>query len=93
MVEKHLSKIFDNIHSLKWENPDDIECKTAVSFLSGEKEEVPFTQPFKCINQVECWLNDLVTQSRYTLRQALSKALNNYVADENKTEWLEKTYA
>lgn len=43
LVEKHLSKIFDNIHSLKWENPDDIECKTAVSFLSGEKEEVPFT--------------------------------------------------
>ena len=50
LVEKHLSKIFDNIHSLKWENPDDIACKTAVSFLSGEKEEVPFTQPFKCIN-------------------------------------------
>jgi len=42
LVEKHLSKIFDNIHTLKWENPDDVECKNAVSFLSGEKEEVPF---------------------------------------------------
>ncbi|CAL6052399.1 Dynein_heavy chain [Hexamita inflata] len=93
LVEKHLSKIFDNIHTLKWENPDDMECKTAVSFCSGEKEEVPFSQNFKCVGQVENWLNDLVTQTRFTLKQALSRALNSYIADESKADWLEKTYA
>lgn len=93
LVEKHLSKMFDNIHSLKWENKDDMECKNAIAFLSGEKEEVPFTATFKCIGQVENWLNDIVTQSRTTLKQCLFKALNSYVADDNKSEWLEKTLA
>lgn len=42
LVERHLSKIFDNIHSMKWVDQDDMDCKEAVSFLSGEREEVPF---------------------------------------------------
>lgn len=95
LVERHLSKIFDNIHSLRWTDPDDMDCKNATAFLSGEKEEVPFLscQQFKCVGQVETWLGELVTQTRQTLKMNLSRALNQYLADENKTEWLEKTLA
>lgn len=63
---------------MKWVDQDDMDCKEAISFLSGEREEVPFLscQKFKCVGQVETWLGELVTQTRQTLKMNLSRALN-----------------
>eukprot|EP00768_Dysnectes_brevis_P003215 gnl/Dysnectes_brevis/2306_a2714_1116.p1 GENE.gnl/Dysnectes_brevis/2306_a2714_1116~~gnl/Dysnectes_brevis/2306_a2714_1116.p1 ORF type:complete len:2542 (-),score=411.46 gnl/Dysnectes_brevis/2306_a2714_1116:65-7387(-) len=98
LVEKHLSKIFDNIHKLEWEkdpsgetNPDGtpLFTKNAIGMYSGKREYVPFSQPCACVGPVEVWLNRLVDTMRDTLRTCLGQAIVQYL-DMERRPWLEK---
>ena len=89
LVQKHLSKIFDNIHKLKWTSDDDVTDKVAHGMISGENEYVPFSEECRCDGSVETWLNNVIVHMRETLRDTLGKALTNFL-DMDRELWLEK---
>ncbi|TNJ29607.1 Dynein heavy chain [Giardia muris] len=89
LVQKHLSKIFDNIHKLKWHSEEDVMDKLAHGMYSGENEYVPFTDDCQCDGSVETWLNNVIVHMRETLRDTLGKALTNFL-DMDRELWLEK---
>ena len=92
-VEKHLSKLFDNIKKLEWtkENPDipdsENNSTTAIGMYSKELEYIPFPKPHECVGAVENWLNTLVEAMRNTLRTVIGKAVSKYIEMEH-TKWI-----
>lgn len=53
-VQKHLSKLFDNMARLKFETDGDGKLtKTGLGMFSKEDEYVPFSQPCDCTGQVQ----------------------------------------
>lgn len=53
-VQKHLSKLFDNMAKMQFEaDAEGILTKRGVGMYSKEEEYVPFSQPCDCTGQVE----------------------------------------
>ncbi|XP_033840356.1 dynein heavy chain 9, axonemal isoform X2 [Periophthalmus magnuspinnatus] len=87
-VQKHLSKLFDNIAKMEFEvdkqgNPS----KTALGMLSKEGEYVAFNQTCDCSGQVEVWLNTVLDTMRFTVQYQMSEAVMAY-EDKPREQWL-----
>lgn len=53
-VQKHLSKLFDNMAKMRFEaDGEGNPCKTGLGMYSKEEEYVPFNQPCDCTGQVQ----------------------------------------
>ncbi|XP_061912443.1 dynein heavy chain 9, axonemal isoform X3 [Entelurus aequoreus] len=87
-VQKHLSKLFDNISQLRLEavgqgNPPQI----GVGMYSKEQEYVTFNQPCDCSGQVEVWLNRVLDTMRSTVRHEMTEAVTTY-EEKPREQWL-----
>ena len=88
-VARHLSKLFDNMAKLKFQDEEEPgkETKVAVAMYSKEGEYVPFDASCDCVGQVEVWLNRLMDTMRSTVRQELSDGVVSY-EEKPRHHWL-----
>jgi dynein heavy chain len=87
-VARHLSKLFDNMAKLKFQEVQEgQESKVAFGMYSKENEYVDFDAPCECVGQVEVWLNRLMDTMRSTVRQQLSEAVVSY-EEKPRDQWL-----
>ncbi|XP_071954573.1 dynein beta chain, ciliary-like [Antedon mediterranea] len=87
-VQRHLSKLFDNMAKLKFEQDDEgNDTKTALGMYSKEGEYAEFTQPCECTGQVEAWLNKLQDAMRQTVRLTFNEAVVAY-EEKPREYWL-----
>ncbi|XP_037134453.1 dynein heavy chain 9, axonemal [Syngnathus acus] len=87
-VQRHLSKLFDNMAKMEFEvdekgNPS----KTGLGMYSKEEEYVPFNQSCDCTGQVEVWLNHLLQSMRSTVRRELTESVSTY-EEKPREQWL-----
>ncbi|XP_066292954.1 dynein beta chain, ciliary-like [Branchiostoma lanceolatum] len=88
VVSKHLSKLFDNMVKLKFEEDSSGEAtKMAVGMYSGEGEYVEFDQLCDCNGQVEVWLNRLMDRMRETVRLVCAESVITY-EEKPRDQWL-----
>ncbi|XP_034049709.1 dynein heavy chain 9, axonemal [Thalassophryne amazonica] len=87
-VQKHLSKLFDNMAKMRFEaDGEGNPSKTALGMYSKEEEYVPFNQPCDCTGQVEVWLNRVLETMRCTVRHEMTEAVTAY-EDRPREQWL-----
>lgn len=81
LVGKHLTKLYDSIKRLHYENDNHI----ALGMRSKEHDEyVPFLANCPCSGSVEVWLNKVTEAMRFTLHQLFSQSVVAY--DEKARE-------
>eukprot|EP00736_Rhodelphis_marinus_P010572 Rmarinus@m.9666 len=79
LIQKHLSKCFDNIQALEFQKDEDGEpTNVAVGMYSKENEYAPYSELFTCEGPVEGWLRDLTTAMQKNLQATLRDALRAY---------------
>ncbi|XP_059180294.1 dynein axonemal heavy chain 9-like [Centropristis striata] len=87
-VQKHLSKLFDNMAKMQFEaDGEGNPSKTGLGMYSKEDEYVPFNQPCDCTGQVEVWLNRLLDSMRSTVRHQMTEAVTAY-EEKPREQWL-----
>uniref|UniRef100_A0AAQ5YU21 Dynein axonemal heavy chain 17 n=1 Tax=Amphiprion ocellaris TaxID=80972 RepID=A0AAQ5YU21_AMPOC len=87
-VQKHLSKLFDNMAKIRYEaDSEDNPSKTGLGMYSKEDEYVPFNQSCDCTGQVELWLNRVLDTMRSTVRHEMTEAVMAY-EDKPREQWL-----
>uniref|UniRef100_A0A8C5D1B4 Dynein heavy chain 9, axonemal n=1 Tax=Gadus morhua TaxID=8049 RepID=A0A8C5D1B4_GADMO len=87
-VSKHLSKLFDNMAKMCFE--DDSEgnsTNTGLGMYSHEDEYVPFNKSCDCNGAVEAWLNRVLESMRSTVRHEMTEAVAAY-EDKPREQWL-----
>ncbi|KAM9424094.1 dynein axonemal heavy chain 9 isoform 2-T2 [Pholidichthys leucotaenia] len=87
-VQKHLSKLFDNMAKMRFEADEEGNpTATGLGMYSKEDEFVPFDQPCDCTGQIEVWLNRLLDTMRSTVRHEMTEAVTAY-EDKPREQWL-----
>uniref|UniRef100_A0A8C2C4N6 AAA+ ATPase domain-containing protein n=1 Tax=Cyprinus carpio TaxID=7962 RepID=A0A8C2C4N6_CYPCA len=87
-VQKHLSKLFDNMAKLKFETDAGGKLtKTGLGMFSKEDEYVQFNLPCDCTGQVEAWLNRVLDSMRATVRHEMTEAVAAY-EEKPREQWL-----
>ncbi|XP_063077561.1 dynein axonemal heavy chain 9-like [Engraulis encrasicolus] len=93
-VQRHLSKLFDNVAKLKFDAEPNGgggdgagKSKTGIGMFSKEDECVPFSRPCDCTGQVEVWLNRVLDTMRDTVRHEMTEAVVTY-EDKPREQWL-----
>ncbi|XP_056325895.1 dynein heavy chain 9, axonemal [Danio aesculapii] len=87
-VQKHLSKLFDNMAKLQFQAGEDGRLqKTALGMFSKEDEHVPFSHACDCTGQVEVWLNRVMDSMRATVRHEMTEAVAAY-EEKPREQWL-----
>ncbi|KAM7382161.1 hypothetical protein PAMA_012837 [Pampus argenteus] len=97
-VQKHLSKLFDNMAKMRFEaDGEGNPSKTGLGMYSKEEEYVPFNQSCDCTGQcvfkglclckVEVWLNRVLDSMRSTVRHEMTEAVTAY-EDKPREQWL-----
>uniref|UniRef100_A0A8D2ZL57 Uncharacterized protein n=1 Tax=Scophthalmus maximus TaxID=52904 RepID=A0A8D2ZL57_SCOMX len=87
-VQKHLSKLFDNMAKMEFEaDGEGNPSKIALGMYSKEDEYVPFNQPCDCTGQVEMWLNRVLDTMRATVRHEMTEAVVAY-EEKPREQWL-----
>ncbi|KAA0725373.1 Dynein heavy chain 9, axonemal [Triplophysa tibetana] len=87
-VQRHLSKLFDNMAKMKFEtDADGNPAKTGLGMFSKEDEYVPFNEPCDCSGQVEMWLNRVLDSMRATVRHEMTEAVMAY-EEKPREQWL-----
>ncbi|XP_062336891.1 dynein axonemal heavy chain 11 [Osmerus eperlanus] len=93
-VTRHLLKLFDNIADLRFqdtapgrESEREEGEAVAVGMYSREGEYVPFSDPCLCQGQAECWLSELESTMRCTVRREIQEAVAAY-EDKPRDQWL-----
>ncbi|KAL1493068.1 hypothetical protein ABEB36_011203 [Hypothenemus hampei] len=81
-VAKHLTKLFDSIAHLNFQNDNKIEGMHA-----KDGEYVNFSQNTDCLGAVEVWLNKIQTSMRSTIRQNIGEAVLSY-EEKPRDQWL-----
>jgi dynein heavy chain len=78
-IERHLPKLFDNLHRLEWKK-DEKGNKTnvAIGMYSGEGEYVAFEKDCECGGPAEVWLAKVVDAMKCALRAEFRAALHAY---------------
>ncbi|XP_056405417.1 dynein axonemal heavy chain 9 [Hyla sarda] len=84
LVMRHLSKLFDNMAKMKFE---DGESKTGLGMYSKEDEYVTFNESCDCSGQVETWLNRVLDSMRATVRHEMTEAVTAY-EEKPREQWL-----
>ncbi|XP_032899964.1 dynein heavy chain 9, axonemal isoform X2 [Amblyraja radiata] len=87
-VQRHLSKLFDNMASMKFQTEgDDEPTKMALGMYSKEDEYVNFKEPCDCDGQVEIWLNRVLDAMRDTVRHEMTEGVMAY-EEKPRDQWL-----
>ncbi|XP_014742318.1 PREDICTED: dynein heavy chain 9, axonemal [Sturnus vulgaris] len=88
LVQRHLSKLFDNLAKLKFQvDSEQKTTKVGLGMYSREEEYVQFSEPCDCSGQVEVWLSRLLDTVRATVRDGMSAAVAAY-EDKPRDQWL-----
>eukprot|EP00792_Barthelona_sp_PAP020_P009043 TRINITY_DN3265_c0_g6_i1.p1 TRINITY_DN3265_c0_g6~~TRINITY_DN3265_c0_g6_i1.p1 ORF type:complete len:3839 (+),score=1299.73 TRINITY_DN3265_c0_g6_i1:669-11519(+) len=85
-LQNHLSKVFEGIKTLKFDENND---HLAFGMNSKEGEYVEFTKHFEVKGAVENYLNDLIDMMRLTLKNILAEAVNTYDSDR-RLQWIKE---
>uniref|UniRef100_A0A8D1IYR5 Dynein axonemal heavy chain 11 n=1 Tax=Sus scrofa TaxID=9823 RepID=A0A8D1IYR5_PIG len=86
-VTRHLSKLFDSIADLRFEDDQDVSASRAVGMYSKEKEYVPFSATCECTGHVETWLLQLEQIMKETVRHSITEAIAAY-EDKPREVWI-----
>uniref|UniRef100_A0A8C5IYP6 Dynein axonemal heavy chain 17 n=1 Tax=Junco hyemalis TaxID=40217 RepID=A0A8C5IYP6_JUNHY len=87
-VSRHLTKLFDSLAKLKFqEDADKKPQKVALGMFSRDGEYMDFDAECDLSGQVEVWLNRLLERMRSTLRSLMPQALGTY-EDKPREEWV-----
>ncbi|NWU29126.1 DYH17 protein, partial [Dyaphorophyia castanea] len=87
-VSRHLTKLFDSLAKLKFqEDADQKPQKVAHGMFSRDGEYVPFDADCDLSGQVEVWLNRLLERMRSTLRNLIPQALGTY-EEKPREQWV-----
>ncbi|KAL4648151.1 dynein heavy chain 9, axonemal-like [Arapaima gigas] len=87
-VQRHLSKLFDNMSKMKFEaDQDGKPTKISLGMYSKEEEYVVFNKPCDCTGQVEAWLNRVLDSMRGTVRHEMTEAVVAY-EEKPREQWL-----
>jgi dynein heavy chain, axonemal len=81
---KHLTKLFDSMAKLKI---DKTKAKFALSMISKDGEEVPFSEPLDLNCQVETWLNRLLDMQCNTILYWMTDAVQVY-EEKSREQWI-----
>uniref|UniRef100_A0A8U8C9W7 Dynein axonemal heavy chain 17 n=1 Tax=Geospiza parvula TaxID=87175 RepID=A0A8U8C9W7_GEOPR len=88
LVQRHLSKLFDNLARLKFQvDSEQKTTKVGLGMYSREEEYVQFSEPCDCSGQVEVWLGRLLDAMRATVREGMGAAVAAY-EDKPREQWL-----
>ncbi|XP_053153093.1 dynein axonemal heavy chain 9 isoform X3 [Hemicordylus capensis] len=88
LVQRHLSKLFDNMAKLKFQmDSDQNPTKLGLGMYSKEEEYVGFSEPCDCSGQVESWLNHVLDHMRATVRHEMTEAVTAY-EEKAREQWL-----
>ncbi|KAG6939919.1 dynein axonemal heavy chain 11, partial [Chelydra serpentina] len=77
-VTRHLTKLFDNIADLQFQDNKEKSTNIALGMYSKEKEYVPFHAECECIGQVETWLQQLEETMCKTVHRHIMEAIAAY---------------
>ncbi|NXB98994.1 DYH17 protein, partial [Orthonyx spaldingii] len=87
-VSRHLTKLFDSLAKLKFQQGSDKKPqKVAHGMFSRDGEYVPFDAGCDLSGQVEIWLNRLLKSMRSTLRHLMPEALASY-EEKPRDQWV-----
>ncbi|XP_076002796.1 dynein axonemal heavy chain 9 [Genypterus blacodes] len=87
-VQKHLSKLFDSMAKMKFEEDGEGNpTKIGLGMYSKEGEYVSFNEVCDCSGQVEVWLNRVLHAMRSTVRHEMTEAVVAY-EDKPRDQWL-----
>ncbi|KAJ7405899.1 dynein axonemal heavy chain 9 [Willisornis vidua] len=88
LVQRHLSKLFDNLAKMKFQvDSEQKATKLGLGMYSREDEYVPFSEPCDCSGQVEVWLSRLLDTMRATVRDEMTAAVTAY-EEKPREQWL-----
>ncbi|XP_062448100.1 dynein axonemal heavy chain 9 [Rhea pennata] len=88
LVQRHLSKLFDNLAKMKFQlDSEQKPTKIALGMYSKEEEYVNFSEPCDCNGQVEIWLNHVLDSMRATVRDEMTEAVTAY-EEKPREQWL-----
>ncbi|XP_015282963.1 PREDICTED: dynein heavy chain 9, axonemal-like, partial [Gekko japonicus] len=88
LVQRHLSKLFDNMAKMKFQvDSDQHPTKLTLGMYSKEDEYVSFSEPCDCSGQVESWLNQVLHHMRATVRHEMTEAVMAY-EEKAREQWL-----
>ncbi|KAM6469113.1 dynein axonemal heavy chain 9 [Liasis olivaceus] len=88
LVQRHLSKLFDNMAKMKFDvDSEQNPTKLGLGMYSKEEEYVDFSEPCDCGGQVECWLNRVLDHMRATVRHEMTEAVVAY-EEKAREQWL-----
>ncbi|KAM6240342.1 dynein axonemal heavy chain 9 isoform 3-T3 [Spheniscus humboldti] len=88
LVQRHLSKLFDNLARMKFQlDSEQKATKVGLGMYSREEEYVSFSEPCDCSGQVEVWLNHVLDSMRATVRDEMTEAVMAY-EEKPREQWL-----
>uniref|UniRef100_A0A8C4V4J9 Dynein axonemal heavy chain 17 n=1 Tax=Falco tinnunculus TaxID=100819 RepID=A0A8C4V4J9_FALTI len=88
LVQRHLSKLFDNLAKMKFQlDSEQKATKVGLGMYSKEEEYVSFSEPCDCSGQVEIWLNRVLDSMRATVRDEMTEAVMAY-EEKPREQWL-----
>ncbi|KFW62348.1 Dynein heavy chain 9, axonemal, partial [Pygoscelis adeliae] len=88
LVQRHLSKLFDNLARMKFQlDSEQKATKIGLGMYSREEEYVSFSEPCDCSGQVEVWLNHVLDSMRATVRDEMTEAVMAY-EEKPREQWL-----
>ncbi|XP_009867872.1 PREDICTED: dynein heavy chain 9, axonemal-like, partial [Apaloderma vittatum] len=88
LVQRHLSKLFDNLAKMKFQlDSEQKPTKIGLGMYSREEEYVSFSDPCDCSGQVEVWLNHVLDSMRATVRDEMTEAVVAY-EEKPREQWL-----
>ncbi|XP_009976195.1 PREDICTED: dynein heavy chain 9, axonemal-like, partial [Tauraco erythrolophus] len=88
LVQRHLSKLFDNLAKMKFQlDSEQKPTKVGLGMYSREEEYVRFSEPCDCSGQVEIWLNHVLESMRATVRDEMTEAVMAY-EEKPREQWL-----
>uniref|UniRef100_A0A8B9MIW9 Dynein axonemal heavy chain 17 n=1 Tax=Accipiter nisus TaxID=211598 RepID=A0A8B9MIW9_9AVES len=88
LVQRHLSKLFDNVAKMKFQlDSEQKPTRVGLGMYSREEEYVSFSEPCDCSGQVEVWLNHVLDSMRATVRDEMTEAVMAY-EEKPREQWL-----
>ncbi|XP_054702769.1 dynein axonemal heavy chain 9 isoform X1 [Grus americana] len=88
LVQRHLSKLFDNLAKMKFQlDSKQKPTKVGLGMYSKEEEYISFSEPCDCSGQVEVWLNHVLDSMRATVRDEMTEAVMAY-EEKPREQWL-----
>ncbi|CAG2194980.1 unnamed protein product [Mytilus edulis] len=88
VVARHLTKLFDSLANLKFEEDDKgNKIKSAIGMHSKDGEYVDMDKPCDLNGQVEVWLMRLLQSQCSTVRHEMTEAVSSY-EEKPREQWL-----